>query len=238
MKDIYIFKRIETKYRITVSDKERLLSLLSDRFTPDPHGPTTVSSVYLDTPDRLLIRNSIEGGVYKEKLRIRGYGDVNDSTDVFFEIKKKYKGVVYKRRIRAPLFKVEEYLKNHTPPAKGQIMSEIDYFMQYYKNPQPAMLISCYREGFFGKDDDGLRITFDTDVRYNSWVPDLRSSEKGQRILEEDYCIMEIKASDSMPIWLSKALSDCALFPRGFSKYGTAHLLSLKRPTVTQGGKI
>lgn len=49
-----------------------------------------------------LIRRSIEKPVYKEKLRIRGYGDINPDSPVFVELKKKYKKVVYKRRLILP----------------------------------------------------------------------------------------------------------------------------------------
>ena len=58
MADIYIFKRIEKKYRLTDEKKALLMSRISDRLIPDVHGVSTVCNLYLDTPSFLLIRNS------------------------------------------------------------------------------------------------------------------------------------------------------------------------------------
>ncbi|MBO5715190.1 MAG: VTC domain-containing protein [Clostridia bacterium] len=71
------------------------MSLIRDKLIPDKHGRNTLCSLYLDTPDYLLIRNSIDAVSYKEKLRLRSYGVPNDDKKIFFEIKKKHKGVVY-----------------------------------------------------------------------------------------------------------------------------------------------
>ena len=65
MADIYIFKRIEKKYRLTDEKKALLMSRISDRLIPDVHGVSTVCNLYLDTPSFLLIRNSIDAVSYK-----------------------------------------------------------------------------------------------------------------------------------------------------------------------------
>ena len=142
MQDICIFKRVEKKYPIDESKKDMLLSLIKDRLVADSHGKSTICSLYLDTPDRQLIRASIDARTYKEKLRIRSYGVPQKDTMVFLEIKKKYKGVVYKRRVKMPLSTAEEYISNGTPPFDSQIMREIDYAMKFYRHPKPSMLIA------------------------------------------------------------------------------------------------
>ena len=63
-----------------------LYNLIEDKIDCDEYGKSTVSNIYLDTPDFLLIRNSIDAKSYKEKLRIRSYGVPNDDSKVFFEI--------------------------------------------------------------------------------------------------------------------------------------------------------
>ena len=92
--DIYIFKRVEKKYRVSSENKDALLAEIGSYLIPDFHGRSTISSIYLDTPDFLIIRNSIEARTYKEKLRLRCYGIPELDSRVFLEIKKKFKGVV------------------------------------------------------------------------------------------------------------------------------------------------
>lgn len=94
-----VFKRSEIKYIITKSQYLLICGLLKDRMHPDEYGKSVICNLYLDTPDFLLIRRSIEKPVYKEKLRVRSYGVATNNTPVYLELKKKFKGVVYKRRV-------------------------------------------------------------------------------------------------------------------------------------------
>ena len=101
-RDNFIFKRVEKKYLLTEDKREALLGMISPMLIPDQYGHSTISSLYLDTPDFRIARASIEaklwGHAYKEKLRLRTYGVPTDESKTFLEIKKKYDGVVYKRR--------------------------------------------------------------------------------------------------------------------------------------------
>lgn len=228
MQDIYIFKRVEKKYRVDQAKKDALIEHCKERLIPDPHGKSTVCSLYLDTPDRLLIRNSIDAKVYKEKLRIRSYGVPQKDEKVFFEIKKKYKGVVYKRRVAMTVVQTEDYIKSGIRPEQSQIMSEIDYTMEFYKHPSPSMIVAYEREAYFIKDHPNLRITFDTNVRYRETDLFIEHGNEGKTILGNGEYILEIKTDGAMPLWLSHALDECAILPCSFSKYGSSYLDSLK----------
>ncbi len=223
MKDIYIFKRIEKKYRVNESKKQEIINLCSEYLIPDPHGKSTICSLYLDTPDHLLIRNSIDAKIYKEKLRLRSYGTPDGDDKVFLEIKKKFKGVVYKRRVSMTLAEAEEYLINGIRPEESQIMNEIDYAMEFYNHPKPSMLIAYEREAYFIKGYPNLRITFDSNLRYRESDLFLEHGNKGNTILPNGEYIMEIKTDGAMPIWLSHALDECNILPSSFSKYGTSY---------------
>ncbi len=236
MKDILIFKRVEKKYRIDESKKNMLLAAIAENLIPDPHGKSTICSVYLDTPDRLLIRNSIEARTYKEKLRIRSYGTPKEETDVFLEIKKKYKGVVHKRRVKMPLKDALEYVKTGKTDTDNQIMREIDYAMRFYNHPAPSMLIAYERDAFFGRDDDGLRLTFDHNIRFRESDTDLTKGGDGEKILPDGEYVLEIKTNGGMPLWLAGALDKLKIYPISFSKYANAHYMSITSP-VTKGEK-
>ncbi|MBQ7849072.1 MAG: polyphosphate polymerase domain-containing protein [Clostridia bacterium] len=226
MKDILIFRRVEKKYRLTPAQKDALLKEVASHLTPDAHGRSTICSLYLDTPEHLIIRNSIEARVYKEKLRLRSYGTPAPDDHVFLEIKKKYKGVVYKRRVILTLASAMAYISGGARPVDSQIMSEIDYAMRFYRQPQPAMLIAYEREAYFDRDLPSLRLTFDTNVRYRETDLHLDHGHTGTRLLPEDAILMEIKTDGVMPLWLAQALSRCGILPTSFSKYGTAYCIT------------
>ena len=224
MKDIMTFRRVEKKYRLTPTQKDALLSLIGPHLTPDAHGRSTICSLYLDTPDHLIIRNSIIARVYKEKLRLRSYGTPTLDDPVFLEIKKKFKGVVYKRREVMTLREAMAYIEQGTKPCDTQIMREIDYAMRFYRQPKPMMLIAYEREAYFDADNPDLRITFDTDVRARDTDCRLENGSHGEYLLPEDAILMEIKTGGAMPVWLARALGQCGILPGKFSKYGTAYL--------------
>ena len=66
-----IFKRYEYKYLLTADQKKDLQAYMETYMKPDTFGRNTICNLYFDTPDYLLIRRSIEGKVYKEKIRLR-----------------------------------------------------------------------------------------------------------------------------------------------------------------------
>jgi len=222
-KDICIFKRVEKKYIVSLAEKESLISAIGEYLIPDPHGKGTVCSLYLDTDNFLLIRNSIAAKTYKEKLRIRCYGTPKTEDKVFFEIKKKFKGVVYKRRVAMSLLEAYNYLERDVKPENSQIMNEINYCMDFYRHPTPKALIAYEREAYFIKDMPNLRITFDSNVRYRTHKLLLEKGSEGKKILPDGKYIMEIKTDGAMPLWLSHALNRHNIFPASFSKYGNAY---------------
>lgn len=227
-KDNFIFKRVEKKYLLTAPERASLLEKISPMLVPDKYGHSTVSSLYLDTPDFRIIRASIEAKLwehaYKEKLRLRTYGLPTEQSKAFLEIKKKYKGVVYKRRISLSLADAVEYINGGEKPPDSQIMREIDYAMMYYSHPKPMAVVSYERDAFFVRDLPALRITFDSEVRYRNYDLDLTHGAYGKSLLEEGFSLMEIKTDGAMPLWLSRALDELKIYPASFSKYGKAYL--------------
>ena len=100
------FKRVEKKYCLSAEQYHTMLMITQQFLKPDDYPKTVVSSLYFDTPENQLISRSLEKPLYKEKLRVRSYGIAQPdgsitpvSDQVFVELKKKYRGVVYKRRL-------------------------------------------------------------------------------------------------------------------------------------------
>ena len=126
MSDICIFRRIEKKYLLTPTQYNALRRRIDGYLEPDEYGRSTVMSLYLDTPDHRLIRSSIEAVDYKEKLRLRSYGTPRPDSRVFLELKKKFDGVVYKRRVSLTLRQADAYIRSGIKPFDSQIFRELD----------------------------------------------------------------------------------------------------------------
>lgn len=177
-----VFKRIEKKYRVAPVQRQAVEKFLAQGLTPDAFGRTMITSVYWDTPEMGLISRSLEKPCYKEKLRVRAYGEAagealvractagapqpqDASCLVFFGIKKKFKGVVYKRRIGLSLGALFAFLGGMPyaeavalhpsdndeadlvaqSPLNCQIARELAAMLGRYPNLTPAMAIRCQR---------------------------------------------------------------------------------------------
>ena len=232
---ITVFKRHEIKFMTDARQRAFLEQALSDIMVPDAYGESTVCSVYYDTPDYRLIRASMEKPVYKEKLRLRSYGRAGQDDRIFMELKKKYKGIVYKRRIELKNSEAESFLAGETGlPEDSQIGREIEYFREFYKELVPAMYLCYDRTAFFCKTDPGLRITFDRNIRWQTENVSLTAPTQGRQILSPGQSLLEIKVGEAIPLWLVKLLNEADIKQTSFSKYATAYTTLVKEKNITE----
>ena len=236
MNDNQIFERHEIKYLVDDRQRAQLIQALRGRVRPDPHGESTICNVYYDTPDFRLIRRSLEKPVYKEKLRVRSYGPVRSEQDVFLELKKKYRSVVYKRRISLPEQAAEDFLRGGAPlPEDSQIGRELAYFLEFYGELVPAVHLSYDRTAFFAAEDPNLRLTFDQNIRWRTEDLTLTAQPGGQQILDRDQSLLEIKTGAAMPLWLAELLNENDIRQVSFSKYGRAYQSLLQNKLQERG---
>ena len=140
------------------------------------------------------------------------------------ELKKKYEGIVYKRRERMILSEAVPYLAGKSEPGfDSQILHEITWFRNYYRGLAPAMYIAYDRIACFGTEDRNFRVTFDTNIRWRTDNLCLDGPTEGTRLLEPGWYLMEVKTPGAVPLWFSKILDDLAIYPASFSKYGFAY---------------
>lgn len=191
------FERRELKYRVDSVQLASLLGVLAENMEPDAYGKTLVSSMYFDTPRRDLIGRSVEHPLYKEKVRLRRYGSsiLLDKEPCFVELKKKYAGIVYKRRTMMSgnaaalflggrgyvesnlLFPLAEQstatrLDNGFHASRElQTASELEAFVKRSGALVPSMLIECQRTAWQLPQGSPyaaseLRITIDENLGY------------------------------------------------------------------------
>lgn len=222
-----VFNRYELKYVLT---REKYLAIKNEaekQLCPDKFGINTIQSLYYDTADNRLIRASVEKPIFKEKLRFRCYNLNDCDKDVFIEMKRKYDGIVYKRRVPCKEKYVKKLLSSYGK-IDSQIAKELQYFVWFYGSLYPKMLIIYDREAFFSQSDD-LRITFDKNIRYRTENLNFHTSLKGNYLLPEDNVLMEIKSSVAFPLWLCNLLCAENVKKQSFSKYGTAYKIEYEK---------
>ena len=215
------FKRHEIKYLITINQYINLMDYLSDKVEKDVVYKSAIYNVYYDTDNFELIRKSIEKPIYKEKLRIHSYNKPTLDSSVYVELKKKYDHIVYKRREKIAY----KYVLNNSflEGAETQIDKEIKYFNDFYDGLTSKMFLSYEREAYYFKDDKQIRITFDTNIKYRTENVNLLPSISDIKLLLNNFVLMELKVSFSIPYNLAKYLSSEKIFKTSFSKYGTAY---------------
>ena len=224
------FKRREMKFLLDEEQYRAILSGIAPYMTEDEFGLHTISNIYLDNRNDDLIRRSLGKPVYKEKLRLRAYGKkAEDGNVAFLEIKKKFRGITYKRRLDMTYRELYDYITFGTvPKTRGQIFEEIDYLRRRMEL-KPKIVICYDREAFYGNDDREFRITFDGNVRFRTSDLDLRSGDYGEAPEGTPYRIMEVKSAGAVPLWLVRILSENKLYHGSFSKYGTIYQSELRQ---------
>lgn len=240
--DTKVIDRIEKKYLITSKQKEAFLKQIAENMEKDGYFISEVFNLYFDTDNYDLIIQSIDQPVFKEKLRARSYGGYDR---VFLEIKTKLRGKEYnvghKRRIMITHKDFEQFaLRKKTLAELSQravetaddlqIAKEVDYLVERF-DLKPKIMVAYDRESY--KGEDGLRITFDENLRYRTTNLKFNRPKRGKMYFEgERNIIMEVKAHGVLPLWLVRTMSEQKAFPQQFSKVGKIYTKIRKEGNV------
>lgn len=219
---INVMKRYEIKYRLNKEQVAYFKKQITNYMKVDKYGLTSIASLYYDTPDYRLINRSIEKPAYKEKLRLRSYGLAKENSPTFLEIKRKYEGIVYKRRISLTETDADNMIREKESANNNQISRELEAFLDKYQNLEPKYLIIYDRVAYY-QDNSDVRITLDMNPRYRTDHLNLHTSMEGTPLLKEGEAILEIKVQNAIPLWLTEILNKGKIYKDSFSKVGTAH---------------
>jgi hypothetical protein len=233
-----VFQRYEKKFVLSATQFEKILPTIKRYMRFDPYckeGQTYhLRNVYFDTADHQLISQSLLKPDFKEKLRIRKYGQQGDQSNiVYLEVKRKIRGIVTKRRVALSLIEIDAFMHQGILPDRNeyfdqQILKELHYLTTIYALKQ-AIFIEYDRLAFFDRDDQEFRVTFDQQIytRYDNF--DFESHVQGVPLLEKNTVLMEVKVGEAMPLWFAKALARQRIYLNSFSKYGKAYEFALKK---------
>lgn len=233
---IEVFNRYENKYLMDTKAFYGIYNRLLEYMDLDAYNKGdkfySISNLYYDTDQHTLIRNSLAKPKYREKLRIRAYGVPERDAKVYLELKKKVFGLVNKRRTALRLDEAYAFVRTGRPPAyregmNRQVIAEIEYFLSRY-TLVPMTYLAYDRIAMFAKDGRDLRITFDTNIRSRRYDLALEYGDYGDQLMDKGQWLMEVKAEKTVPVWLSRLLSELSMYRTGFSKYGNEYKKSIR----------
>ncbi len=220
------WSRYELKYLITEAQAAAVAAYIRPIMRQDSHnagGVYPLVSLYLDSPDLRLCRESLEGIKNRFKLRIRCYSDHPDSP-CYFEIKRRINQVIVKSRASVPKNAVESLLAGTTRPALADAEEHrsLNQFLYYrrFLNAGPAAYVRYLRQAFETRLNDTVRVTFDRQLNCKTpvaTVPCLNGT--GWQRLSETRVVLEIKFTDRYPTWLSRLVQTFGLERCSMSKY-------------------
>jgi len=237
------FNRFELKYLITLKQAESVKSALRAYMLPDGHsqgdGRYTLTSLYYDSPDLRCYWEKEYGLRFRRKLRLRRYetGEpLTEDTPIFLEIKQRVDRVTQKRRAvmsygDALQLCNDRQLPGGTPEDQPTIEEVYVFLWQY--NLRPTSIVRYQRQAFIGTDyDPGLRITFDTDLSFQSQRLRLHEEPSPLPMLSPDRVVMEIKLNERMPGWLTELIAVHNLKMVRISKYCRSIEAAQKMPSL------
>lgn len=221
----HAFNRYEIKYLMPADAVPTLRHALAARLDVDSHGVSGgygVWSVYYDTTDLRFYWEKIEGLRFRRKLRIRHYGDrftVDDDTTVFVEIKQRVNRVTQKRRIALPYRLARGLCDQRVMVSPGPFVEEVLELVSGL-DLRPVAITGYQREAFVGRGAEvGLRVTMDHRVRGRDRDFHLDADAENRLIVPARLAVVEFKANERVPYWLTDLTAELNMSVVRMSKY-------------------
>ena len=228
-----LLQRYEIKYVIPESQVAAVRTFFMPYMRDDPfsvrvRGSYAISSLYLDTPDRLLARETSEGIKQRFKMRIRAYDD-GALSKVFCEVKHRDGDVVSKTRVSIPRQAVAAVLDRSWDagqlPRKQDRLSLADFQSRAARwQVRPAMVVRYDREAYESKGGAPIRITFDRHLRraraVGCAIPvDNIPWETVRWHGDPTALVLEVKFTGNAPSWIQQMVRSLEVRQHGHGKY-------------------
>ena len=221
--------RYELKYRISEPKAEAIEQFIKpylnlDRYCKlQPSGAYPIVTLYLDSDDLQLCRESMEGRKNRFKLRIRSYTDDPDYPR-FFEIKRRMNAIIIKDRHRVIHRDVATFLSGSSLPLQsynndGEMLRQFQLYMNSI-NARPVIRVRYVRRAYEDGSYNRVRVTFDRQLAYNVGIaPKVSFNSQGWQHYSLNGVILEIKFTALYPAWLGGLVKFFGLRQQSMSKY-------------------
>ena len=227
--------RHELKYRITESQAASIEHYIRPYLPLDRYsklqggGSYPIVSLYLDSEDLQLCRESMTGVKNRFKLRIRGYTDEPDYP-CFFEIKRRMNTIILKSRARVMHHDIAPLLSGLSLPPQTYNPGDVDALRQFQLymssiGAGPVVRIRYMRKAYEEDSENRVRITFDRQLCYQvDRLPRVVLNDSGwqQHRATMGHVVLEIKFTNRFPVWISRMVRDLDLKVQSMSKYASS----------------
>jgi len=220
--------RFEFKYLVSEAQAASMMEQIRLHMRPDRYGQEgvyRVVSLYLDSEDLRLCRESLEGAKNRFKLRIRSYSDDQDQPR-FVEIKRRMNRIIEKSRASIPADDLELLVADRLkPPSDGSERTKnLEQFLFYMRQIQakPVIRVRYMRQAFESNLNDDARVTLDRQLCFNiTRTPQLVFGGDGWQRPRESGVVLELKFTDRCPMWLNRMVQYFGLTAESLSKYAS-----------------
>lgn len=224
--------RYEMKYNISEAKAEAIERFIKPYLHLDhycklqPSGAYPVVTLYLDSQNLHLCRQTLEGNKNRFKLRIRSYTD-DLSYPRFFEIKRRMNVIIIKSRARVKHQDMATLLSRLSLPTQDYSADEetLKQFLLYTKslNAGPVMRVRYVRRAYEDDSENRVRVTLDRELGYNvGRALEVTFSGRNWQRHSLNGVILEIKFTARYPAWLGQMVRCFDLQQRSISKYVTS----------------
>ncbi|MFC4563978.1 polyphosphate polymerase domain-containing protein [Nocardiopsis mangrovi] len=240
---LHAFNRYELKYLLPVEQVPDVRAELAARMHTDRNagaGGYGVWSLYYDTRGLRFYWEKIEGLKFRRKLRIRRYGETGsgtgtgagagadagtgaEDTTVSVEIKQRVNRVTQKRRVLLPYDLARDLCDRrirveHPNADQGFVDEVLD--LVHRLDLRATAMTGYRREPYVGVGSDlGLRVTLDHRVRGRDRDFDLRADAENRYIIHPGLVVMEVKANERAPYWVTDMAARFGMQVQRISKY-------------------
>lgn len=213
--------RFEFKYIVDEVCAAAVRDFVTHFLVPDPYADPEqgnsypLSSLYLDTPDLTLYRQTVAGKKNRFKLRIRFYDD-DDSSPALLELKRRVTQVVLKERAIVTRDGVRQFLEGIGPDQSWLMRSDGDArsrgaLMEFCRlrdrlGCDATIYVSYRREAYVSPENNTIRVTFDRQLLGSPYQEraGLSFPTEGVRpdVGNGEMVILELKFTDRFPEWM------------------------------------
>lgn len=228
------------KYRIAPELASAIQSWLPRHMEPDPYGADgsavyDVHSLYLDSADWSIYRDTRAGAYARFKLRARCY-TFDPADPMFLEVKSRQGEAMWKTRARVSRATAADIFAGRAPeewagsPGLDAFLDQVDRRRAY-----PRAWVTYRRSAWLSKDGGNVRVTFDDRIRCAPPTADLSEPSRWWPLPEvEGLVVLELKYSGSYPSWTADLIRKYGLERRSMSKY--RHAVDVLRGSATAAG--
>lgn len=218
--------RHELKYVINEAQAAAMIACVRPFVPPDVHarsGGYPIVSLYLDSSDLRLCRESLDGVKNRFKLRVRSYSDAPD-TLCSFEIKRRLNRIIAKTRSWVSRAEVAALVGGASSPAArvGAREASLAQFLYYRTRLRaaPVLRVRYMRQAFESTCGNPLRLTFDRQLQFNvTSKPNVGMNGGGWQPFPGQPVVLEIKFTGRFPAWLGRVVRALEIQDQSFSKY-------------------